>query len=125
MTSLADIEALPVLPSLDLAETQQFFVDKLNFEATAYESENYLIVRRENIELHFWLTQDRALCENTSVYIRGGAIDELHAEFSSKQVERMSGLQVRPWGMGSSTSTIPMAICCVSAVRIQMWTDQS
>ncbi len=93
------IQVLPVLPSLNLNETLDFYRDKLGFAAIIHQDESYLILRREEMELHFWLTNDRNLCENTSIYLRGGGIGELHREFSANSVPRISELAVRPWNM--------------------------
>lgn len=93
------IEVLPVLPSLDITETLAFYRDKLGFASTVYEEHDYLILRRDGMELHFWLTDDRSLCERTSVYLRGGGIAALHREFQTKDIERLSPMQVRPWDM--------------------------
>jgi hypothetical protein len=51
------------------------------------------------MELHFWLTDDRSLCERTSVYLRGGGIGALHAEYKARGVEKLSDMTVRPWNM--------------------------
>lgn len=94
------LETLPVLPSLDLDETFAFYRDKLGFSDTpGHKDETYLIVTRPDIELHFWKTDRRDFCENSSVYIRGGEIDELHAEFREQGIERLTDLMVRSWGM--------------------------
>lgn len=97
------VEVLPILPSLDLAETRDFYRDRLGFDAIVHEDESYLIMRRlfagAPMELHFWLTDDRSLCERTAVYVRGGGIDALHREFRDADVARLSPLEMRPWGM--------------------------
>ena len=95
----ADINVLPVLPSVDLAETKAFYTEKLGLSEVVHEADNYLILRRPGLELHFWLTDDRSLCERTSVYIRGGGIDALHAEFSKRAIVDSSGFAERPWAM--------------------------
>lgn len=64
------VEMIPILPSVDIGETQAFYRDQLGFAVT-YETPAYLIVRRQEMELHFWLTDNRALCEATSVYACG------------------------------------------------------
>lgn len=92
------LECLPVLPSLNLGETEDFYTQKLGF-GTIYKDKTYLILRREEMELHFWLAANRELCENSSVYIRGGRIDELHAEFSKNNLKHLSELQLREWDM--------------------------
>lgn len=103
MTTRPDPEILPILPSLDLAETHAFYGGQLGFDQTVYADDAYLIVRRDPIELHFWKTDDRSLCERTAVYIRGGAVDALHAEFAARGVQRLSAFTVRPWDMKEFT----------------------
>lgn len=97
------IEVLPILPSLSIAESRAFYGDQLGFDEIVHESEDYLIVRRQfcgvPLELHFWLTDDRSLCERSAVYLRGGGIDRLHAEFTSRAVKSLSEMTVRPWNM--------------------------
>lgn len=65
------VEVLPVLPSLDLEESLAFYRDDLGFDRILHQSPDYLILRRDEMELHFWLARVRALCEATSVYLRG------------------------------------------------------
>ncbi len=93
------IEVLPVLPSLDIAATRDFYAGKLGFAELVYEADDYLIVRRPGMELHFWLTDDRTLCERTSVYLRGGGIGDLHREFTARDVPGLTPMSVRPWNM--------------------------
>jgi catechol 2,3-dioxygenase-like lactoylglutathione lyase family enzyme len=90
---------LPVLPSLNIRETQAFYVEQLGFSSVVYEAHNYLIVRREEMELHFWLTDNHALSESSSVYIRGGQVPALYAEYMTRGVPILDGFQVRPWNM--------------------------
>lgn len=92
------VEMIPILPSLDIGETQAFYRDQLGFAVT-YETPAYLIVRRQEMELHFQLTDRRALCEASAVYIRGGRIGSLHREYSEKAVPQLTALEVRPWNM--------------------------
>ncbi|MBO0344850.1 VOC family protein [Roseibium sp. CAU 1637] len=92
------VECIPVLPSLDLAVTRDFYRDVLAFRVI-YESPTRVILRRETMELHFWLTDRAEFCENSSCYIRGGGIDALFEEFHNKQVPRLSDFAVRPWNM--------------------------
>ena len=93
------IEVLPVLPSLDIDATLTFYRDKLGFANVVYQAEDYLILRRDDMELHFWRTEDAGLCEKTSVYLRGGGIGALHAEYREKGIERLTEMEVRPWNM--------------------------
>jgi hypothetical protein len=97
------VEVLPILPSLSTSETRDFYRDHLGFDEIVYEDADYLIIRRdfvgERMELHFWLTDDRKICEVSAVYIRGGGIDALHAEFTERKVPKLSEMKVRPWNM--------------------------
>ena len=93
------VEVLPVLPSLDIGETREFYTRDLGFSEVVYETDDYLIVRRPGMELHFRLTDERALCEKTSVYLRGGGIGDLHRDFSARDVPSLTPMEVRPWNM--------------------------
>lgn len=92
------IEVLPVLPSLDFSQTRSFYGGNLGFELV-YEGGGRLIMRRQDMELHFWETDRRDLCENTSCYLRGGRVDALYEEFSAADVPGLSEFTVRPWNM--------------------------
>ena len=86
---------IPILASLDIAETSAFYVAQLGF-AVVYQDVGYLIVKRDEMELHFWKTDDRRFPENTSCYIRGGQVAALHAEYTARGVPRLSPFEVRP-----------------------------
>lgn len=90
--------SIPVLPSLDIPRSRRFYA-AMGFNETVYEADNYLIMRRDRIELHFWLTDDRRLPENTSCYIRGGQIVALYAEYEAAGIAGLKPLEVRPWDM--------------------------
>ncbi|MBX9458371.1 MAG: VOC family protein [Rhizobium sp.] len=97
------VEVLPILPSLSIAETRDFYRDRLGFDEIVHEDKEYLIIRRlfvgRRMELHFWRTDDRKICEVSAVYIRGGGIDALHAELTERGAEKLSPMTARPWGM--------------------------
>ena len=97
------VEVLPMLPSLSIAESRDFYRDSLGFDEIVYEDGDYLIIRRsfvgQRMEIHFWRTDDRTLCEASGVYIRGGGIDVLYDEFRQRDLPKLSPLSVRPWGM--------------------------
>ncbi len=90
--------AIPVLPSPDIAVSAAFYGGRLGF-AILYQAEDYLIVRRDEMELHFWRTAEADLPAKSSCYIRGGQIAALHAEFAAASLPRLSSFQVRPWNM--------------------------
>ncbi|TGQ69386.1 MAG: VOC family protein [Mesorhizobium sp.] len=91
--------SIPILPSPDITATRDFYRDALGFGVVAPEMDDYLIVRRGEIEIHFWMSDDRKLPEVSSCYIRGGEVPALHAEFSARGVEKLSPFTVRPWNM--------------------------
>jgi catechol 2,3-dioxygenase-like lactoylglutathione lyase family enzyme len=91
--------SIPVLPSPDIVETRDFYRDELGFGVVEPEMDDYLIVRRGDIEIHFWKSDDRKLSEVSSCYIRGGEVPALHAEFSARGVGQLSPFAVRPWNM--------------------------
>ena len=89
---------IPVLASLDIGETRDFYVGQLGF-AGNYADGDYLIVKRDDMEIHFWKTTDRQFPENTSCYIRGGQVSALYEEFRQRGVPKLSPFEVRPWNM--------------------------
>jgi len=90
--------SIPVLASLCIDESAQYYCGRLGFSEICRD-ENYLIVRRDQIEIHFWLAEERVFPEHTSCYIRGGQILALYKELRAKGLERLSVLSERPWGM--------------------------
>lgn len=91
--------SIPILPSPDIKESRDFYRDRLGFSVIGPEMDAYLIVRRGEIEIHFWLSEDRELPKVSSCYVRGGEVPALHEEFSRRGVERLSPFAVRPWNM--------------------------
>lgn len=89
---------IPILASLDISETRDFYVWQLGF-SVRYEEPHYLIVGRDDIELHFWKTDQRQFPENTSCYIRGSQVQALFEEYVQKRVPRLSSFEVQPWSM--------------------------
>jgi len=98
-TVLDSARCIPVLASLDIAESRLFYEGQLGFSEIVYQDNAYLIVRRDQMELHFWLAQDRIHPENTSCYIRGGQVPALFAEYHARDVPGLSAFEVRPWNM--------------------------
>ena len=109
--------AMPVLASLDIAASLDFF-HKLGFETHDFGDSDYGIAIREHIEIHFWLCTDRHIAENTSCYVRMNDIHALHAARGSRgcaRPERLFG-EVRSgdgWAIrirGDNTSVCDGAI---------------
>lgn len=89
---------IPILASLDIAETEAFYIRHLGFNAERVGAA-YLIARRDDMEVHFWLANDRRIAEHTACYIRGGQVPELYEEFRDRNVPGLSDFTVRPWNM--------------------------
>ena len=88
---------IPVLASLDLNETVTFYTERLGF-ATGLHIDNYVIVRRDGAEIHFWHCNERHIAENTSCYVRVADTQFLFDEFKSRGLS-IQPPEVRPWGM--------------------------
>ena len=95
--------AIPLLASLDIAESAAFYRTALGFHGE--ELGDYLIMMRDEIELHFWLCPNRQISENTSCYIRGGQVPSLFEDFEARRAlivankGRLSDFAVRDWNM--------------------------
>ena len=87
---------VPVLASLNLAETLQFYTRHLGF-APLLEMDNYLILQRDGCELHFWPCNERHIAENTSCYVRANT-GVLHADFAARGLQ-VAPPVIQPWGM--------------------------
>lgn len=90
------LATVPVLASLDFAETLRFYARRLGFDPLL-EMDNYLILQRDGCELHFWACNERHIAENTSCYVRGDTA-ALHADFTARGLQ-LAPPVVQPWGM--------------------------
>lgn len=94
-----DLFAIPNLRSPDLDKTTAFYTSYLGFQAERI-APDYLILRRETIELHFSPPdRDNDLPTESTCYIRGAGIDALYDEFKTKDVPGLMPFVHRPWGM--------------------------
>jgi hypothetical protein len=91
--------AIPVLASLDLEESAAFY-EKIGFRIGARFDE-YLIVHRNSIEIHFWKCDERHIAENTSCYLRVTDVADWYIAVSAHDLSpgRMSDLEDRVYGM--------------------------
>lgn len=89
----------PKLPMRDKAVTWEYY-QKLRFEKTG-DYDGYLIVRRDNIEIHFFEFKSLNPRENYGqVYIRTDNIEVLYASLLKDGIEiHPNGkLESKPWG---------------------------
>jgi len=91
--------AVPVLAALDLDGQVAFYRDKLGFAlGHVYPDFRYAVMKRDDIELHFYGCDDRHIAENTSCYLRVSAIAALWSEYRKRGVD-VRPLETKPWGM--------------------------
>jgi catechol 2,3-dioxygenase-like lactoylglutathione lyase family enzyme len=88
---------IPVLASLDLKETLDFYTIQLGFRIRG-QFEDYAIVSRDDAEIHFWKCEDRHIAENTSCYVRASSIQTLYEEFTRRGLTIKEPV-IQPWGM--------------------------
>lgn len=93
MTALMSI---PILLTPDLQETKSFGT-KLGFVVEVFDA--YAVLTGHGIELHYSFTEYPEMCLQTSCYIRGEAILDLHGELVARAPESVSGIDRRDWGM--------------------------
>jgi hypothetical protein len=100
MTSSIDfVAAVPVLASLDIERSVNFFVSKLDFESRYASQGAYGIVSRGDVEIHFWACSDKRIAEATGCRLCVRNIEALYAQCSDHGiVHPNSSLQLTPWG---------------------------
>ena len=91
------LSTIPVLASLNLQESIDFYVGKLGFIERAHY-DDYLIVSRDGAEIHFWSCNDRHIAENTSCYIRTADAQSLYDQFVGNGLDAKPPV-TQPWGM--------------------------
>jgi catechol 2,3-dioxygenase-like lactoylglutathione lyase family enzyme len=92
------VRGIPVLPTTDLAATIRFYSDVLGFTVVA-TYDDYLVVERDDVRLHFWVTTDAALADDSACRIDVVGIDQLYIEMKASGAADPSELVSQPWGM--------------------------
>jgi catechol 2,3-dioxygenase-like lactoylglutathione lyase family enzyme len=97
--------AIPILPSRSIAATVAFYLH-LGFEGDAHAfDQNYAILTRGAIELHFFKHTTLQPAESCAgCYIRVADVEDIFQAFSrsslpSKGIPRMDTLEDKPWGL--------------------------
>jgi len=72
------IAATPVLASLDIRRSVDFYVSQLGFSEIHADPGVYGIVGRGPVHLHFWACADRRIAEATGCRVQVQGIEELH-----------------------------------------------
>jgi len=91
--------AIPILASLNEAETVKFYTEKLGF--TFHDSwDGYLIFSRDGVNIHLWPADDKKIPENTGCYVNVSDIESLYAEYLPHGVVHPNGpLKEMDWEM--------------------------
>ncbi|WP_422105702.1 bleomycin resistance protein [Winogradskyella sp.] len=94
------LRGIPVLASLNIKKTVEFYKNKLGFDRVGYLDDNYAVIARDNFVVHFWRCNDKIHPENTSCYVDVEDIDTLYNELSPFNVIHPYGkLEDKPYGM--------------------------
>ncbi|QQT25589.1 MULTISPECIES: bleomycin resistance protein [Sphingobacterium] len=90
----------PKLPMRDKVITQAFYTKELAFEIIG-DYGDYLMIRKENIEIHFFLFRELDPLENYGqVYIRTDNIEECYQSLldNNVSIHPNGPLEIKPWG---------------------------
>ncbi|MBA3326218.1 MAG: VOC family protein [Rhodobacteraceae bacterium] len=94
----------PILPSRDLDAAEAFWA-RLGFATVYKDAAEYLLMRRDGAEVHFWLKVDLDPARNDyGGYLRPSDVDALDAEWNalglpSAGIPRLVRAEDKPWGM--------------------------
>lgn len=95
-------DIVPKLPMRNKAATVDFYIKRLAFQMVGtHDYDDYLMVRKDNIEIHFFLFKELDPKENYGqVYIRTDEIDGLYQSMLDNRVpiHPNGALRTRPWG---------------------------
>lgn len=95
------INVNPKLPMRDKTVTKDFYINKLGFQEFGNaEFEGYLMVTKDNVQIHFFEYKNLDPKENYGqIYIRTDDIETLYQSLLEKKVIHPNGaLQRKPWG---------------------------
>ena len=93
-------EINPKLPMRDKARTKEFYIDQLGFEQFGKDYDEYLMVQKDNVQIHFFEFKELDPKENYGqVYIRTNDIDKLYQSIVDKKISihPAGDLQTKPW----------------------------
>jgi hypothetical protein len=90
---------IPKLPSKNLGATKAFY-EKLNFHQVGGTYPDYLMMNRDEIEIHFFLFNELNVLENYGMcYVRVMDIDALYNEIVGlgKGIRLLGKPETKPW----------------------------
>ncbi len=93
----------PKIPMRDKSITKNYYINQLKFEQFGSdEFLDYLMIKKENIEIHFFLFKELDPNENYGqVYVRVSEIDTLYQSFLDQKIaiHPNGALKETNWGM--------------------------
>ena len=90
----------PKLPMRDKARTKEFYIDKLGFQQFGSDYDEYLMIQKDNVQIHFFEFKELDPKENYGqVYIRTNDIEKLYGSMLDKKIDihPAGDLQTKPW----------------------------
>lgn len=90
---------IPKLPATDLAATKSFY-EKLNFRLIGEIYPDYLMMYRDDVEIHFFLFKELNVAENYGMcYLRVTDIETIYAACQkiAQDANCLGELEPRPW----------------------------
>jgi catechol 2,3-dioxygenase-like lactoylglutathione lyase family enzyme len=93
------VDATPVLASLDIRRSVDFFVSKLGFKELYAVQGEYGVVRNGEVGIHFWACSDPKIPGATSCRVQVRNIDQLSQQCEAHGIVHPKGkLEAKPWG---------------------------
>lgn len=90
----------PKLPMRNKSVTKEFYINHLGFQQFGNDYDGYLMVQKDNVQIHFFEFKDLNPNENYGqVYIRTDTIDKLYESIVDNKlsIHPAGHLQVKPW----------------------------
>lgn len=92
------VAAIPVLASLDIQRSVEFFASKLGFTIEYASQGAYGIVSRGSITIHFWACSDPAIASATGCRVSVRNVESMYAHCLSQEIVHPNGpLHTTPW----------------------------
>jgi len=93
------VSATPVLASLDIERSTDFFASKLGFTKVHAVQGIYGVVARGNVHINFWACTDKKMAEATSCRIQVSGVQGLYEHCRSENIVHPNApLENKPWG---------------------------
>lgn len=90
---------VPVLASLDILKTVEFYRQQLGFQIIYAQPGEYGIVQRDDVSIHFWKCDDKNIPAMTSCRVGVNGIGHLYEELQPKGIVHPNApLALKPWG---------------------------